>query len=84
MTNTATISTSNKHTNNCGKIRYILNAEEKIKQTQQSKTNANLNFSRGGWGEVAGVGGGGGEERERINPFSTYPLLFFIFIHRER
>ena len=52
MTNTATLNTSNKNTNNCGKLKYTLKTKQKsyycLKlhniQTQQSKTTANLNF----------------------------------------
>ena len=51
MTNTGTLSTSNKNTNNCGRLKYILRTIQtknyyclnlrKI-QTQHSKTDANL------------------------------------------
>ena len=52
MTNTATPNTSNKNINNCGKVEYILRTKTKQNyslklrnmQTQESKTNANLNF----------------------------------------
>ena len=58
MTNTATPSTSNKNTNNCDKLKYILRTNKKQNkqtkkyyclklrniQTQQSKTDTNLNF----------------------------------------
>ena len=57
MTNTAILNTSNKNTNNCGKINYILRRRRKEKekkfyclklrniQTLQSKTDAILNFN---------------------------------------
>ena len=53
MKDMATLSTSNKKTNNCGKLKYILRTKLKkhyscLKlhnmQTQQSKTDANLTF----------------------------------------
>ena len=52
MTNTATLNSSNKNANNCGKLKYILRRKQTIYyclklrniQTQQSKTDTNLNF----------------------------------------
>ena len=51
MTNTATLNSSNRNANNCGKLKYILRRKInyyclKLRniQTQQSKTYINLNF----------------------------------------
>ena len=50
MANTEALNMSDKNTNNCGKLKYILRTEQKTMckfrniQTQQSKTDANLNF----------------------------------------
>ena len=43
MTNTATLNTSNKNTNNRGKLRYIL---RKIKQVLLSKTSRHTNSAK--------------------------------------
>ena len=75
MTNTAALNTSNKNTNNCGKLKYSLRTKRKQKnycclklrniQTQKSKTDANLNFQERER-ERGGGGGGGGELQNRF------------------
>ena len=72
MTNTATLNTSNKNTNNCGKLKYTLRTKNKQTinglnlrsiRNQQSKTNTNLKREREAERGGGGVGGGGGVRR---------------------
>ena len=47
MTNTAALNTSNKNTDNCGKLKYILRRKEKEKKKEEEKKR-----KKGGGGNI--------------------------------
>ena len=46
MTNTATLNTSNKNTNNCGKLKYILRTKQKLLHTKSANTTTEFSGER--------------------------------------